>query len=174
MLRRFPSSQTTSASLLALSLLAMGAMSCSSSTKTEEPALPPCPPDADTAPLELRCTGLYSDWANKTVAPEAMPYTPGAELWSDGAEKQRYLLVPKGAKIDTSDPDEWRFPVGTKTWKEFRVNGRRVETRLYWKFAPDQWAWTTYEWSRDGARADRLDTGRVNAEGTYEIPRVET
>ncbi len=158
--------------LVALSLFAL---SCSSSSKTPDaPALPACPPAEATAPNELRCTGLYADWTAKTLAPDAMPFKPGVELWSDGADKHRWIYLPPGSKIDTSDPDEWKFPVGTKTWKEFRVNGRRVETRFYMKTSADQWAWTTYLWSNDETKADRLDTGKPNAEGTYEVPKVDS
>jgi len=158
--------------LVALSLFAL---SCSSSSKTPDaPALPACPPAEATAPNELRCTGLYADWTAKTLAPDAVPFKPGVELWSDGADKHRWIYLPPGSKIDTSDPDEWKFPVGTKTWKEFRVNGRRVETRFYMKTSADQWAWTTYLWSNDETKADRLDTGKPNAEGTYEVPKVDS
>src|SRR4051812_46983589 len=111
---------------------------CSSSGE-KAAELPACPPDAGTAPLELRCTGLYSDWTSRAVASEAMAYKPGIELWSDGAEKQRWFSLPKGTKIDTSDPDEWQFPVGTKTWKEFKHGGKRIETRFYWKVSASQW-----------------------------------
>lgn len=159
-------------------VLAFAASAFSCASKSEEvpatPALPECPPESRTAPNELRCTGLYSDWTKKTVAAEVASFKPGVELWSDGAEKQRWVLLPKGAKIDTTDVEEWQFPVGTKTWKEFRVNGRRVETRFYWKLSTTEWAWTTYEWKKDEDRADRLDDGRPNAEGNYSIPKVET
>lgn len=156
-----------------LCVLAFASVSCSSKSETTTTdALPPCPPDQATAPNELRCTGLYSDWAAKSVSSDVVPFKPGVELWSDGADKHRFVLLPKGSKIDTSNPDEWTFPVGTKTWKEFRVNGRRVETRFYWKLSASQWVWTTYKWSKDETHADRFDDGMPNAEGTYEIPKT--
>lgn len=40
------------------------------------------------------------------------------------------MYVPPGTKIDTRDIDHWVFPVGTKTWKEFRVDRKLVETLL--------------------------------------------
>ena len=42
------------------------------------------------------------------------------------------LDVPEGEQIDTSDMNEWRFPAGTKLFKELR-DGVRVETRLMLK-----------------------------------------
>jgi hypothetical protein len=123
-----------------------------------------------TIPNNLRCTGLYSDWALKTIASDVMPYTPGYVLWSDGALKSRYIYLPPGQKIDTSDPDEWVFPVGTKTWKEFRLATKRIETRFFMK-VPAGWVWTTYRWSADEKSATKLDVGQQNVEGTtYEIP----
>jgi len=151
------------------------AVACSSEEDPKkEPELPACPDDKTTAPAELRCTGLYANWSKKTVAADVTLYKPGLELWSDGAEKSRYFSIPKGTKIDTSNSDDWPFPVGTKTWKEFRVDGKKIETRLYWKVSDTQWVWTTYRWLPDESRADRLDTGRANAQGDYEIPTTQT
>ena len=36
-------------------------------------------------PATLRDTGLYSDWATKTVARDNLPFSPQYPLWSDGA-----------------------------------------------------------------------------------------
>src|SRR5512136_372773 len=85
-------------------------------TWTQSPAWPPA---------TLRDTGLYSDWATKTVAADNLPFSPQYALWSDGAAKLRWLHIPKGGFIDASNPDVWRFPVGTRVWKEFRF-GRRA------------------------------------------------
>ena len=127
--------------------------------------------DAGDLPRELRCTGLYSDWASRTVAPAARPYAPGIVLWSDGAEKSRWIDLPAQSRIDTSDMDEWQFPVDTKFWKEFRLAGRAVETRFLWKRGPAQWFRTTYVWSADGSSATELTTGMTHVGGTsYEIP----
>ena len=139
-------------------------------------------------PTDLRCTGLYSDWASKTVAPDARPYAPAYPLWSDGAVKSRWIHLPTGTKIDATDPNEWTFPVGTKLWKEFVVGGKRIETRLYQKNGDGDWARTTYQWSADESTATRLDTGfggppadagviddggGADASTYYEIPSVQ-
>src|SRR5690349_17488013 len=65
-------------------------------------------------PHDLACTGLYSDWTEKTLAGDAVPFSPRYPAWSDGMEKSRYLALPTGTSIDTSDPNEWQFPVGTR------------------------------------------------------------
>jgi hypothetical protein len=134
-------------------------------------------PDSDTTgcavgdageSLELRCTGLYSNWPLRTISPDVESYTPGIPLWSDGALKSRWVYLPPGTSIDTSDMDEWTFPVGTKLWKQFIVDGQLVETRLLWKQASG-WYRTTYRWSADGTNTVELTTGGL-ANGWYEIP----
>jgi hypothetical protein len=123
-------------------------------------------------PTELRCTGLYADWATKTVASNVRQYDPGLHLWSDGADKTRWIYLPPGTKIDTSNMDEWTFSPGTKVWKEFVVGGVRLETRLLWKRPNDSWYLTTYRWSSDGSStASELTTGELDADGNgFEIP----
>ncbi len=139
---------------------------CSSS-----PSAPTCVEPATGLPTDLACTGLYDAKDSTKYAADVMPYTPGVRLWSDGAEKHRYLYLPAGATIDTSDLDKWSFPVGTKAWKEFVVDGTLVETRLFSKRAEGQWDSGTYVWDADGMAAT-LNTephGIVLPNG-YEIP----
>src|SRR5262245_3812814 len=118
-------------------VLFAGVFSFSACNGSGEPLLidDPCwqVPVGGGLPVDLRCTGLYADWASKTVAPDVQPFAPGTPLWSDGARKQRWIQLPAGATIDTTNPDEWVFPVGTKAWKEFSLGGRKVETRLFQK-----------------------------------------
>jgi hypothetical protein len=129
-------------------------------------------------PTELSCTGLYSDFAAKTVTPGIVQYDPGLTFWSDGAQKTRWLSLPPGTQIDTTDMDEWVFPIGTRIWKEFRLPDgdggaeTRVETRLLWKIDHLTWYRTTYVWTPDGeTSATELTSGEFDAGGsTYEIP----
>jgi hypothetical protein len=138
----------------------------------------PCPDAGGDAPQDLRCTGLYADFAAKTVDPNNKSYTPGVILWSDGAQKQRWLYLPPGTKIDTSDMDQWSFPVGTKVWKEFAFAGQKIETRYFEKVAVaaidggiGQWVWASYQWSADQTSAIRNDNGVVDAgPNNYQIP----
>jgi mono/diheme cytochrome c family protein len=98
-------------------------------------------------PPTLRDTGLYSDWATKTVASRNLPFSPQYPLWSDGAVKSRWMHVPKGKFIDGSDPDVWKFPVGTRLWKEFRFGGR-AETRFI-EHTRAGWQFAAYVWNED-------------------------
>src|SRR5262245_14990157 len=92
------------------------------------------------APARLSETGLFADITREIWAPGVMAYAPRFQLWSDGADKRRWLWLPPDTRIDTSNMDSWAFPVGTKFWKEFTRDGVRVETRLIEKLGPgDDW-----------------------------------
>ena len=136
-----------------------------------EVALPAECANATVPPMSLVCTGLYTNIATKTLVPEARAYTPAVPLWSDGASKQRWISLPAGQKIDNSTADEWIFPVGTKVWKEFSKDGKRVETRLWQKVSATYWVDATYAWNADESAATRSDGGDIPFDGgTYHIP----
>ena len=131
--------------------------------------------DADAGPFvgpsKLSETGLYSDFASRTLAAGIITYEPRYPLWSDGLEKKRYLLLPPNTKIDTSAMDDWAFPIGTKVWKEFDIDGGALETRLLWKIADAQWWEVAYAWTSDGTDAIAEPDGGVDALGTFhDIP----
>jgi hypothetical protein len=102
-------------------------------------------------PQNLQDTGLYADFASKTIAPENLPFSPQYPLWSDTAAKSRWINLPAGTWIDASDPDAWRFPVGVRLWKEFRF-GRRAETRFI-EHTRDGWQFASYVWNADETEA---------------------
>lgn len=130
-----------------------------------------CGPEADEAPAELACTGLYADFETKTVASTARLYAPAVSFWSDGYEKSRWIQLPDQAPIDASDMDDWRFPVGTKVWKEFRFHDRKIETRLLWKVKDDRWVKAAYVWSEDGSSASRGEGQSLTIGGAaYHVP----
>ena len=110
------------------------------------------PATADCAPQHLADTGLYADFAAKTLAPEVHPFSPQYALWSDGATKRRWIRLPPKKRIDARNPDAWVFPVGTRFWKEFAF-GRRVETRLIERQADGEWHFATYRWNQDESDA---------------------
>jgi hypothetical protein len=129
--------------------------------------------NAATPPNAIECTGLYTDVVAKTIAPGVRPYGPAVPLWSDGAVKQRWIYLPPGTQIDASDPNEWVFPVGTKAWKQFVRDGKRVETRLWQKVQAGYWVRTTYAWNADETSATVSSGGDIpwSADGgVYHIP----
>ncbi len=137
------------------------------------PGVPDAMPDAGFEPLLLSETGLYADVAGGRLAPDVREFSPEFELWSDGAEKRRFLFLPAGSVIDTTDPDSWVFPVGTKAWKEFTRAGVRVETRLLWKRAEGKAGWlhVAYVWNPAQSDAVAAPAGVVDAAGTgHDVP----
>jgi hypothetical protein len=111
------------------------------------PTTGPLPGLGEKPPETLAATGLYADPARLTVDPANRPYSPQYPLWSDGAEKTRWIRLPEGGRIDASRPDAWTFPPGTKLWKEFTFAGRKVETRLLWRAPSGTWKYATYVWN---------------------------
>jgi hypothetical protein len=123
---------------------------------------------------DLQCTGLYANFATKTLAPGVQLFDPGIHLWSDGASKLRWIYLPPGQKIDTSNMNEWSFPIGTKVWKEFQISGHRIETRYFWKRGTNDWVRGTYVWSTDETSAVYTSQGVTNVNGTtYTVPTID-
>lgn len=134
----------------------------------EDAALPPV-----TGPMLLSQTGLYSDFPSRTLAADLFTYVPRYEFWADGAKKTRWLSLPPNTKIDTSQMNDWVFPVGTKVWKEFAYGGIVVETRLLMKVreGADGWWKVAYVWKDDGSDAVASPDGVLNALGTtHKVP----
>lgn len=121
-----------------------------------------------TGPALLSQTGLYSDFKNRTIAPGLIEFTPRWSLWSDGAEKRRWMKLPQGKTVDTADMNQWTFPDGTKFWKEFKVGSTIVETRFLWRQGDgwQNWWMGSYVWRQDGSDADYVEPGLANVLGT--------
>jgi hypothetical protein len=139
----------------------------------------PCDPDelVDTSPevpALLSATGLYRDIATKSLAAGVLPFAPQFPLWSDGAEKRRWVHLPGCAKIDTADMDHWEVPVGTRLWKEFSFGGARVETRYLHRWGPDpnDFTFQAYQWDPGATDATAVPRdGIKDANGTqHDIP----
>lgn len=132
---------------------------------------PPTPPFP--GPIALSETGLYWDLLTKTVAPGVMAFDVRYPLWSDGATKKRWLWLPPAGVIDTANMDVWAFPVGTKAWKEFYVEGKLVETRFLHKQS-DGWLAVAYLWNDEGSDAYAIPEGVQNAASTtHDVPNVD-
>jgi cytochrome c553 len=102
---------------------------------------------APVAPRFLSQTGLYSDAAALKVDSRNRTFSPQYPLWSDGATKRRWVRLPEGSKINVAELAKWELPVGTKFWKEFSFQGRKVETRFLWQTAKDHWVFASYAWN---------------------------
>lgn len=137
------------------------------------------PPAGDLAlnadgPELLSQTGLYADITTETLSEGVVPYTPLGELWADDAQKRRWIWLPRDAQIDTSDMDVWRYPIGTKLWKEFALGGARLETRLLEKLPSGEWRMLAYAWTADQGEAHAAPLGVRSVAGTaHDIPDTE-
>ena len=105
------------------------------------------------APPRLSETKLYAAGRPGLVDPANRAFSPQYPLWSDGAAKARWIYLPPNTAIDTTDPAEWQFPVGTRFWKEFTFGGRKVETRFIWRATADRWVFATYVWNEEQSDA---------------------
>jgi hypothetical protein len=168
--------QPTTAASLATRLISAAALSLAGGCQMFESyrycsELPPAQRAA--LPARLSETGLYADVRADTLAAGVMPYRPVFELWSDGASKRRWIALPPGTRIDTTDMDSWQFPVGSSLWKEFSRDGRRIETRLLRRTGPGQgdWAAMAYLWNDAGDEATAVLDGVRDARGTsHDVP----
>lgn len=110
-----------------------------------------------------------------TPAPGVVPYEVSSPLWSDGAGKARFIVLPEGARAvladGQGDDDEWAFPVGTIIIKSFffpldkrEPEGarRHIETRLLIRDDAVDEGWTahTYVWNDAQTEATRLIAGK--------------
>jgi hypothetical protein len=135
----------------------------------------PSPDGNPLTPDTLAGTGLCLDPGCMQINPDAREYEPRFALWSDSAAKRRWLYLPPGTKIDTTDMNHWSFPIGTKVWKEFTRDGTRVETRYMAKVKPDTedgtWFYATYQWNLAQNATMVVTLGVENANGTqHDIP----
>src|SRR5262245_27296145 len=87
-------------------------VACGGPKAQSDAAMADAPSDADPKnPPTLMDTGLCVDAACTQIAAGIKTYKPRWELYSDGATKKRWIYLPPGTQIDTSDPDYWQFPV---------------------------------------------------------------
>jgi hypothetical protein len=136
----------------------------------------PSPARLSLEPARLSATGLFADLASESLAEGVVAYRPQFELWADGATKRRWVYLPAGARIDSSDADAWQFPQGTKFWKEFSRDGIRVETRLLHKVGPEpgDWIGVSYVWSHNREDAFATQEELENALGTsHDVPSAQ-
>lgn len=149
---------------------------------------PPEAPAAQPFPRKLSETGLFTLTRDHQPAAGVIPYSVNAELWSDGAVKERFLALPGDSQIEFdgvnypqpapgADPG-WKFPHDTVLVKTFSLqldpndpqSRRRLETRiLHHKKMPgteeygDQfWRGYTYVWNDDQTDAELLDASGLD------------
>jgi hypothetical protein len=163
---------------LAFGLGALAADGCGSGASGVVPMPRPPPPGPYARPVYelLSQTGLFSDPAALAMAKDAIEFEPTHRLWSDAATKHRWVRLPAGAQIDTTDMDHWVFPIGTQLWKEFSLDGVKLETRLVERYGegPEDYWMGAFVWNAAQTEAELAPLGALDIGGTpHDAPSQE-
>ena len=118
--------------------------------------------ESEAMPAKLSAFGLFR--GNDPKRPSTgVGYTLRAPLFSDYAEKHRFISIPTGKKATVAADGTIEFPLGTVLVKSFGwpdVNGGRpIETRLLIRRASG-WVALPYIWDADGRDATLALGGR--------------
>jgi uncharacterized repeat protein (TIGR03806 family) len=124
--------------------------------------------------------GLFSgDPAAQQPAPGVIPYDINSALFSDYAEKHRFIKMPAGTQATYKADDVFDLPVGTLIAKTFAYprdardpsKGRRlIETRIL-KHDPEGWVGLPYVWNEGQSEAtldvagDTVDVSWIHTDG---------
>ena len=126
-------------------------------------------------PVLLSQTGCFEPGKPGQPIAAFFPYEVNSPLWSDGAVKSRFLLVPPGTIIQVKDcdlspelclpvnqggtpEDEGHFdlPVGAILIKNFVLQDKLIETRLLIRASATLWNGYSYEWNEEASEATLL------------------
>jgi uncharacterized repeat protein (TIGR03806 family) len=157
------------------------------------------PSRAETKPFprKLSETGLFDSTRDVRPAPGLIPYSVNAPLWSDGAQKERFLALPGNSQIEFDaviyphGPNYadrgWRFPDGTILVKTFSLemekgnpaSSKRLETRILQhrkmpgnddEYGAQFWFGYTYLWNDEQTDADLLPAEGLSRPYTIRDP----
>lgn len=150
-------------------LLACGVDEPSGPALEPRPETQTCLPDlSEGMPARLSDTGCFTDLKALEPGPDLIPYEVNSQLWTDGAFKYRYMVVPSSKRITIHEDDSWAFPEGSILIKVFGFeldvgdprSRRAVETRFMVR-RDAGWEYATYRWNGEGTEADLLEEGTV-------------
>lgn len=114
---------------------------------------------------ETQCVDVKS----KAVTKRAVPYEVTVPFWSDGAQKGRYLVLPRGKHLELNPSNEAQadlvLPPGGMAIKTFERGGAPLETRFYVRHEDGEYSGYTYAWRPDGSDADLVETTKVEERG---------
>ncbi|MEE4338727.1 SO2930 family diheme c-type cytochrome [Erythrobacter sp.] len=103
-------------------------------------------------PRALSEYGFFADLPAQEPAARVVGYSLNTPLWSDGADKLRFVYVPEGAELEPGGEGLLRFPVGSAIVKTFAFGEgearRLIETRVLLHRA-DGWLALPYLWNDD-------------------------
>jgi uncharacterized repeat protein (TIGR03806 family) len=121
----------------------------------------------------LSAYGLFADASAHTPASGVRPYALATPLFSDYADKHRFVFLPAGERARPQGEDVLAFPVGATLIKTFAFPAagggeRLIETRLL-IHKRDGWAAYTYLWDGDGREA-RLNVAGARVPVSFTDP----
>lgn len=109
-------------------------------------------------PATLGEYGFFQDAARQVPAAGVTPYRVQTPLWSDGAEKLRFVFVPPGLKAKAQGDGLLDLPVGSALIKTFKLDGRLIETRVL-LHRSDGWLALPYQWNAEQTEATLVLAG---------------
>ena len=117
-------------------------------------------------PRTLEDYGFFTDAARQVPGVGVTPYAIKTPLWSDGADKLRFLYLPQGTQLTAEGDGLLKFPVGAAIIKTFTFGQgperRLIETRVLLHRA-DGWTALPYRWNAEQSEATlALTGGRVD------------
>ncbi|MEQ5787125.1 hypothetical protein J3454_04395 [Erythrobacter sp. NFXS35] len=117
-------------------------------------------------PKTLGEFGFFADGARQVPAARVTPYALNTPLWSDGADKLRFIYVPEGTQLAADGDGLLQFPVGAAIIKTFAygegADRRLIETRVLLHRA-DGWTALPYRWNAEQTEASlALAGGRID------------
>ncbi|MEM7458955.1 MAG: SO2930 family diheme c-type cytochrome [Pseudomonadota bacterium] len=114
---------------------------------------------ADAPAPTLADYGLFTDASGRTPASGVVKYDLINPLFSDHADKHRFVFVPQGASATYREDDVFEFPVGSVLVKTFAYGDQYLETRLLVHKA-DGWHAMPYVWNEDQTEASYALIGK--------------
>ena len=123
---------------------------------------------ADPPPKLLSEYGLFVNTKDQITVPGVLPYELITSLFSDYADKHRFVYVPKGKIAAYQKNSVFSFPVGSvliKTFSYEPINNQTsrrhlIETRLLIR-KDSGWDALTYVWDEEGQEASLVLAGKT-------------
>lgn len=148
-----------SAILLAAGMLALGGGIAANPGPGASAAEPIAVNDAavrEGLPRTLAEFGFFTDAPAQQPAERVTPYRLNTPLYSDGAEKLRFVYLPEGARLTADGEGLLQIPVGAALIKTFAfgegAQRRLIETRVLLHRA-DGWLALPYLWNEEQTEA---------------------
>ena len=119
-------------------------------------------------PPRLSEVGAFDDLASLAPSDGMLPYQVQTPLYSDGAQKHRWLRVPAGGRIGFAESGAYAFPEGSVFVKQFDMalderepeRQRRLETRFLVS-TPQGFYGISYRWNDAGSDATPVLDGTL-------------